>query len=186
MILPLDIFQGLWKSKFSPENTRKEPFYKVDGQSCPVPMMYQEGKFKYRRVAEGTQVLELPFKGDDITMVLILPKPEKSLAKVEQELTPELLQEWLDELSETMLVVHMPRFRTEDGFSLKEQLQDMGLIDIFSPEKSQLPGWYRRDVLASFPLQGGLTKSERIQESPGKSAKSGHEDSDRGSVLSSG
>lgn len=133
-------FKGLWKSKFSPENTRKEPFHKVDGQSCLVPMMYQEGKFKYKRVGEGTQVLELPFKGDDITMVLILPKPEKSLAKVEQELTPELLQEWLDELSEMMLVVHMPRFRIEDSFSLKEQLQDMGLVDLFSPEKSQLPG----------------------------------------------
>ncbi|XP_055480359.1 antithrombin-III [Psammomys obesus] len=133
-------FKGLWKSKFSPENTRKEQFYKADGQSCQVPMMYQEGKFRYRRVAEGTQVLELPFKGDDITMVLILPKAEKSLAKVERELSPELLQEWLDELSEVLLVVHMPRFRTEDSFSLKEQLQDMGLVDLFSPEKSQLPG----------------------------------------------
>ncbi|XP_051042031.1 antithrombin-III [Phodopus roborovskii] len=133
-------FKGLWKSKFSPENTRKELFYKVDGQTCPVSMMYQEGKFKYKRVAEGTQVLELPFKGDDITMVLILPKPEKSLAKVEQELTPELLQEWLDELTEMMLVVHMPRFRSEDSFSLKEQLQDMGLVDLFNPDKAQLPG----------------------------------------------
>ncbi|XP_052592559.1 antithrombin-III isoform X4 [Peromyscus californicus insignis] len=133
-------FKGLWKSKFSPENTREESFYKADGQSCPVSMMYQEGKFKYRRVAEGTQVLELPFKGDDITMVLILPKPEKSLDKVERELTPELLQEWLDELTETLLVIHMPRFRIEDSFSLKEQLQDMGLTDLFSPEKSQLPG----------------------------------------------
>nr|XP_042114349.1 antithrombin-III [Peromyscus maniculatus bairdii] len=133
-------FKGLWKSKFSPENTREESFYKADGQSCLVSMMYQEGKFKYRRVAEGTQVLELPFKGDDITMVLILPKPEKSLDKVERELTPEVLQEWLDELTETLLVVHMPRFRIEDSFSLKEQLQDMGLIDLFSPEKSQLPG----------------------------------------------
>ncbi|NP_001373231.1 antithrombin-III isoform 3 precursor [Homo sapiens] len=132
--------QGLWKSKFSPENTRKELFYKADGESCSASMMYQEGKFRYRRVAEGTQVLELPFKGDDITMVLILPKPEKSLAKVEKELTPEVLQEWLDELEEMMLVVHMPRFRIEDGFSLKEQLQDMGLVDLFSPEKSKLPG----------------------------------------------
>ncbi|NP_001373233.1 antithrombin-III isoform 5 precursor [Homo sapiens] len=131
---------GLWKSKFSPENTRKELFYKADGESCSASMMYQEGKFRYRRVAEGTQVLELPFKGDDITMVLILPKPEKSLAKVEKELTPEVLQEWLDELEEMMLVVHMPRFRIEDGFSLKEQLQDMGLVDLFSPEKSKLPG----------------------------------------------
>ncbi|XP_012513218.1 PREDICTED: antithrombin-III [Propithecus coquereli] len=133
-------FKGLWKSKFSPENTREELFYKADGETCSVSMMYQESKFRYRRVAEGTQVLELPFKGDDITMVLVLPKPEKSLAKVEQELSPEVLQEWLDELEEVMLVVHMPRFRIEDGFSLKEQLQDMGLVDLFSPEKSKLPG----------------------------------------------
>ncbi|XP_027790794.1 antithrombin-III [Marmota flaviventris] len=133
-------FKGLWKSKFSPENTRKEPFYMADGKTCLASMMYQEGKFRYRRVAEGTQVLELPFKGDDITMVLILPRPEKSLAKVEQELTPEVLQEWLDELSEMMLVAHVPRFRIEDNFSLKEQLQDMGLVDLFTPEKSRLPG----------------------------------------------
>ncbi|KAI5179895.1 Antithrombin-Iii [Manis pentadactyla] len=133
-------FKGLWKSKFSPENTRKELFYKTDGESCSVSMMYQEGKFRYRSVAEGTQVLELPFKGDDITMVLILPKPEKSLAKVEQELTPEVLQEWLEELAETLLVVHMPRFRVEDSFSVKDQLQDMGLVDLFSPDKSKLPG----------------------------------------------
>ncbi|XP_069890545.1 antithrombin-III isoform X3 [Dipodomys merriami] len=133
-------FKGLWKSKFSPENTKKETFYKGDDKSCSVSMMYQEGKFRYRRVAEGTQVLELPFKGDDITMVLILPKPEKNLAKVEQELTPELLQEWLDSLEEMMLVAHVPRFRVEDSFSLKEHLQDMGLVDLFNPEKSHLPG----------------------------------------------
>ncbi|XP_037362343.2 antithrombin-III isoform X4 [Talpa occidentalis] len=133
-------FKGLWKSKFSPENTRTELFHKADGESCSASMMYQEGKFRYRRVEEGTQVLELPFKGDDITMVLILPKAEKSLAKVERELSPEVLQEWLDALGETLLVAHVPRFRIEDSFSLKERLQDMGLVDLFSPESSRLPG----------------------------------------------
>ncbi|XP_006887764.1 PREDICTED: antithrombin-III [Elephantulus edwardii] len=133
-------FKGLWKSKFSSENTRKEVFHKADGETCTVSMMYQEGKFRYRRVAEGTQVLELPFKGDDITMVLILPKPEKSLSKVEQELTLEVQQEWLDGLEDTMLVVHMPRFRIEDNFSVKEKLQDMGLVDLFTSEKAKLPG----------------------------------------------
>ncbi|XP_055964591.1 antithrombin-III isoform X1 [Sorex fumeus] len=133
-------FKGLWKSRFSAENTRRELFHRADGQTCSVSMMYQEGKFRYRRVAEGTQVLELPFKGDDITMVLVLPKPEKSLARVERELSPELLQEWLDAVDETLLTVHLPRFRIEDSFSVKEQLQDMGLVDLFSPDSSRLPG----------------------------------------------
>jgi len=153
ILAPGVFLQGLWKSKFSPENTRKELFYKADGESCSVLMMYQESKFRYRRVAESTQVLELPFKGDDITMVLILPKLEKTLAKVEQELTPDMLQEWLDELTETLLVVHMPRFRIEDSFSVKEQLQDMGLEDLFSPEKSRLPGEGRKGFLLSLPSE---------------------------------
>ncbi|NP_001166872.1 antithrombin-III precursor [Cavia porcellus] len=133
-------FKGLWKSKFSPDSTKQEPFHKANKEKCLVSMMYQESKFRYRRVAEGTQVLELPFKGVDITMVLILPGPGKNLDKMEQELTPELLQEWLDELVETLLVVHIPRFRIEDSFSLKEHLQKMGLVSLFTPEKSKLPG----------------------------------------------
>lgn len=39
-----------------------------------------------------------------------------------------------------MLVVYLPRFRIEDSFSLKEKLEDMGLVDLFSPAKSKLPG----------------------------------------------
>lgn len=147
---PCVFFQGLWKSKFSPDSTKQEPFHKANKEKCLVSMMYQESKFRYRRVAEGTQVLELPFKGDDITMVLILPGPGKNLDKMEQELTPELLQEWLDELVETLLVVHIPRFRIEDSFSLKEHLQKMGLVDLFTPEKSKLPGWYQAGLSSSL------------------------------------
>lgn len=135
-------------------------------------MMYQEGKFRYRRVAEGTQVLELPFKGDDIAMTLILPKPEKSLAKVERELTPEVLQEWLDQLAETLLVAHVPRFRIEDSFSVKEQLQDMGLVDLFSPEKAKLPGAWTEPSSPLPPRRS--VRRRRSQRERGKGRESGH------------
>lgn len=141
-----------------------------------MPMMYQENKFRFRRVAEGTQVLELPFKGDDIAMTLILPKAEKSLARVEKELTPELLQEWLGQLAETTLVAHVPRFRVEDSFSVKEQLQDMGLVDLFSPEKAKLPGLWTEPPFplppAPFP-RGGLSEGAGVAERGGKSQESG-------------
>ncbi|XP_068921650.1 antithrombin-III [Petaurus breviceps papuanus] len=135
-------FKGLWKSKFSPENTKKELFHKADGEQCWASMMYQENKFRYSHVRGSSQVevLELPYKGDDITMVLILPKPDKSLAKVERDLTPDILREWLDGLEETLLAVHVPRFRIEDNFSVKDNLQQMGLDDLFNPERAKLPG----------------------------------------------
>lgn len=47
---------------------------------------------------------------------------------------------WLDEMKETTVSVHVPRFRVEDSFSLKDKLQDLGLSDLFSPEKASLPG----------------------------------------------
>lgn len=162
-----------------------------------MPMMYQENKFRFRRVAEGTQVLELPFKGDDIAMTLILPKAEKSLARVEKELTPELLQEWLGQLAETTLVAHVPRFRVEDSFSVKEQLQDMGLVDLFSPEKAKLPGLWTEPP-SPLPLspgavcpkeqelqkEGGRAKSQDPRSEPQFSANSGNSLSLPGSQFS--
>lgn len=50
------------------------------------------------------------------------------------------LEGWLQAMKETTVSVHVPRFRIEDNFSLKEQLTKMGLEDLFSPEKASLPG----------------------------------------------
>lgn len=47
---------------------------------------------------------------------------------------------WLEGMKETTVSVHLPRFRVEDAFSLKEKLQAMGLSDLFSPDRASLPG----------------------------------------------
>uniref|UniRef100_A0A6J0U0K6 Antithrombin-III n=1 Tax=Pogona vitticeps TaxID=103695 RepID=A0A6J0U0K6_9SAUR len=134
-------FKGHWKSKFHLENTKVEPFFRATSEPCPVPTMYQEASFRYASIPSSrVQVLELPYKGDDITMVLILPYVNTPLAEVEQALTSEKLESWLNSMSEVSLSVHLPRFRIEDKFSLKEKLQHMGLRDLFSPEHASLPG----------------------------------------------
>lgn len=108
--------------------------------------MYQESKFRHVSIPEDkVQVLELPYKGDDITMVLVLPSAGTSLVEVERELTSERLQGWIDSMTEVSLFVYLPRFRVEDNFSVKDQLRKMGLEDLFSPENARLPGqmWRR-------------------------------------------
>ncbi|XP_053894605.1 antithrombin-III [Malaclemys terrapin pileata] len=134
-------FKGHWKSEFSAQNTKRDKFYRSNGQICATPMMYQENKFRHVSVpSDHVQVVELPYKGDDITMVLILPTMGTSLGEVERDLTPERLQSWLGSMKEILLSVYLPRFRIEDNFSLKEKLQHMGLVDLFSPEHAKLPG----------------------------------------------
>ncbi len=60
--------------------------------------------------------------------------------QVEESLDLKKLTNWLDGMKETTVSVHVPRFRVEDSFSLKEKLQAMGLTDLFSSEKASLPG----------------------------------------------
>lgn len=103
--------------------------------------MYQESKFHYASIHQDkVQVLELPYKGDDITMVLVLPNAGTPLVEVERDLTSEKLQDWAGSMTEVSLSVYLPRFRVEDSFSVKEKLRKMGLEDLFSPENARLPG----------------------------------------------
>lgn len=75
--------QGLWKSKFDKDNVFKSDFHISKTRSCSVSMMYQEAKFRYKYFPEDqVQLLEMPYRGDDITMVIILPAEDKSLAQV--------------------------------------------------------------------------------------------------------
>ncbi|XP_050568191.1 antithrombin-III isoform X1 [Cygnus atratus] len=138
---PQSPLQGHWKSQFPTPNTRLDAFHKANGETCQVPIMYQESKFHHASIHQDkVQVVELPYKGDDITMVLVLPYAGTPLVEVERELTSEKLQDWIDSMREVSLTVSLPRFRIEDSFSVKEKLRKMGLEDLFSPENARLPG----------------------------------------------
>ncbi|XP_048109205.1 antithrombin-III [Alosa alosa] len=134
-------FQGQWKNKFDKDNVMNDDFYLSHGKTCPVPMMYQETKFRYGRFPEdNVKVLEMPYRGEDITMVLILPTKDISLSEVEKSLDLRKVVGWLENMKEISVAVQIPRFQIEDGFSLKEKLQSMGLQHLFSPHHSSLPG----------------------------------------------
>ncbi|XP_036409252.1 antithrombin-III [Megalops cyprinoides] len=134
-------FKGQWKSKFDKEDVFKDDFFLADTTTCSVSMMHQETKFRYGRFEKDkVQVLELPYKGEDITMVLILPFKGTPLSEVEDKLELKKLTDWLAALKETTVAVQMPRFRIEDSFSLKDKLQVLGLEDLFHPHHASLPG----------------------------------------------
>ncbi|XP_023122905.2 antithrombin-III [Amphiprion ocellaris] len=134
-------FKGQWKNKFDKDNVFASDFHVSKSRSCPVNMMYQEAKFRYKYFPDDeVQLLEMPYRGDDITMVIILPKRDTPLSRVEESLDLKKLSGWLDQMEETTVSIHIPRFRVGDSFSLKEKLQAMGLTDLFSSEKASLPG----------------------------------------------
>ncbi|XP_028259219.1 antithrombin-III [Parambassis ranga] len=134
-------FKGQWKNKFDKDNVFDSDFHVSASRTCSVHMMYQETRFRYKHFpSDQVQLLEMPYRGDDITMVIILPSRDTTLSKVEETLDLRKLSGWLDQLRETTVSVHIPRFRVEDSFSLKEKLEAMGLTDLFSADRASLPG----------------------------------------------
>lgn len=133
--------QGRWKNLFDPENVYQSDFLLSDQRRCSVTTMFQETRLRYASYPHHqVQVLELPYQGDQLSLVLVLPGPSTSLAQVEEGLDLARLDQWLSGLQESTVALHLPRFKLQDALSLKEALQSMGLTDLFSPDLASLPG----------------------------------------------
>ncbi|NXP25153.1 ILEUB inhibitor, partial [Scytalopus superciliaris] len=112
-----------------------------------VKMMYQKNKFNYGYFPEEKiRVLELPYEGGELSMVILLPDDieddSTGLQKMEKQLTLEKLQEWTrrDRLYSTDVNVRLPKFKLEESYDLKADLAAMGLLDVFDSGKADLSG----------------------------------------------
>ena len=145
-------FKGTWASQFSREATREEPFTLPDGDRVTVSMMRRTGEYRYAE-SEALQVLELPYAGDDLSMVVLLPRKVGGLSDLERRLTPENLHGWLAGLRSRRVQVSLPRFTLASGFRLAEALRALGMADAFTPGRADFSGMNgRRDLYISAVL----------------------------------
>jgi serpin B len=131
-------FKGKWLTEFDKEFTRDEDFYLINGQKTKVKMMYQENRFNYYE-NDDLQLLEMPYKGDKVSMVIILPKAEK-FETVKNMMDEKKLQEWLKNAMKTKVKVYIPRFKFTQRFDLSKVLSDMGMENAFSPGAADFSG----------------------------------------------
>lgn len=142
-------FKGDWSSQFDREATEEAPFHLTEEETVDVPLMFQREEFRYGAV-EGLQVLELPYVGDVLSMLVLLPEAVDGLAALEQDLTPENLETWTKTLRKEKVEVFLPRFRMTSEFNLTDVLQAMGLASAFDPEQADFSGMIgRRELFLS-------------------------------------
>jgi len=124
-------FKGNWAVQFKKEDTHDLPFYLGGGKTVNAPLMYRKGKYKYVET-DSLQVLELPYFGEELSMVVLLPKAKDGLAGLENELSADKLDEWLSQAYTNEVMVYLPKFKLESKFLLNQTLADMGMVDAFS------------------------------------------------------
>ncbi|KAM9801344.1 neuroserpin [Neosynchiropus ocellatus] len=132
-------FRGAWKNQFRPENTRTFSFSRDDGSEVQTLMMYQQGDFYYGEFSDGSQeaggvyqVLEMPYEGEDMSMMIVLPRQEVPLASLEPIIKASLIEEWANNVKHQKVEVYLPRFKVEQKMDLKNILQQLGIQKIFS------------------------------------------------------
>ncbi len=126
-------FKGDWANQFDATRTQHAPFWVTPTDELQTPMMTQEQNLGYAE-SDGLQILELPYVGSDLSMIVLLPGEIDGLAELENRLTVENLEKWTNHLWERQVLVFLPRFRTSSQFRLESTLMQMGMTDAFDSE----------------------------------------------------
>jgi serpin B len=132
-------FKGLWSSQFDESATQSTKFYLAPNTAVDVPMMRQEHEFNYME-NDNLQVLELPYVGDDLSMIILLPKEMDGLTQVESSLSVESLRSLLARLRQRKVTVFLPRFKLSSQFSLQDTLASLDMPDAFKPGIADFSG----------------------------------------------
>lgn len=126
-------FKGTWRNPFEKGATQDGEFHLSAAQTATAPLMHRTGAYRYYD-GGAFQELELPYEGDDLAMVVLLPKQTDGLPALEQRFTAAAAQQWIDELAPAhKVILTLPRFTMTQQFELSGTLSAMGMPQAFTP-----------------------------------------------------
>lgn len=135
-------FKGAWLTAFKKKDTSNQDFHISPNKTIQVPMM-QSSKIEANYLREDDlEVLSLPYKGGEFSMVILLPKDSQgALTALENNLDTDKLKGWLNKTSTIeKLQVSIPKFKFTNKIDLIEKFKTMGVQLAFDPDKADFSG----------------------------------------------
>ena len=129
VILNAIYFKGTWVTQFDPDNTQPRDFDTGNG-TVMAEMMHADATFGYAEY-DGAQILRMPYVGDRLSMLAVLPPGRDGMAALEESLTAEMLEGWQQSAHDTYITVSIPKFETKTHYDLIPELMDLGITLIF-------------------------------------------------------
>ncbi|MFO1490589.1 MAG: serpin family protein [Kiritimatiellia bacterium] len=102
-------FKGDWAARFDPAQTSPGPFFATDGER-EVPLMHRRGSIRHA-ATDTLQLVELPYAGGDLSMLVLLPRDRGGLPALEAALNAENFAEWTRALRPRDVKLWLPRFK---------------------------------------------------------------------------
>ena len=141
-------FNASWVYMFDDRFTGPRPFHLLNGGEVEAPMMTmaEAERLGYAN-GEGYLAVELPYRGRDMSMTILLPDAG-TFREFEESLDAELVAGILGDIEREYIELTMPKFEFESEFSLRDTLKAMGMLDAFDDKTADFSGMDGRSCLA--------------------------------------
>lgn len=152
-------FKGDWKMAFNESLTMEEDFWMSPDRSVKVQMMHMRPnetvRFNYADTGD-LQIIELPYKGGNVSMLIILPE---NIEAAESFLTMEKLEEYRAQMKEEKLdEICLPKFEVETKYFMQETLSKLGMPTAFTGEADFSGMTGGRDLFVSQVIHQAYVK----------------------------
>lgn len=145
-------FKGKWEHPFEKKQTKDAPFALSAKEKINAPLMFQKEKFKYGE-NEFAQLLEMRYTGDNLSMLVLLPKKSVGLSTLEKNLNAANVDTWSSRMRKQEVKTYIPRFKLAEEIQLNSMLSSLGMPMAFDPSKANFSGMNgRRDLFISAAL----------------------------------
>ena len=155
-------FKGDWSVPFDVKNTKELDFTLSTGKAVKTSIMHARGmagvsyadfnadgsffvtpekvRWNTKEATDagerGFAMLELPYKGKELSMVVIAPNDPTNLDAIEKQMSRENLTRWFNQLKPRPVHVYLPKFKAETDYELGDAekpktLQKMGMVRAF-------------------------------------------------------
>ena len=130
-------FLGDWATAFKAEATQPAAFHLSASSSQDVPTMHQSTNLRTAS-ADGVRLVELPYRGGEMAMTIVLPSAVDGLDALEQSLTAAKLDAWVGALRPAQIELALPRFTIDpaESLSLGSLLASLGMHGAFDAERA--------------------------------------------------
>ncbi|KAK5650358.1 hypothetical protein RI129_001387 [Pyrocoelia pectoralis] len=126
MILNAMYFKGEWIKGFKESNTEPKPFFLNSTHYIDTDMMSNKGSYKYYEDTElKAKFLEIPYKGNDVSMIIALPDKPEDINTLENNMDIVLKPKFQHLVN---INIRIPKFEVKESIKFKKILQSLGAV----------------------------------------------------------
>lgn len=123
-------FKADWLRQFDGGDTYDQDFKLDSGNTVKAKMMHNTANLNYGET-DTLQLLEMPYVGNDLSMIIFLPK-DNNLINLDDSISINNLSNWKNAMKNERVAVSLPKFKFDTDYFMSKDLKEMGMPTAFT------------------------------------------------------